>query len=103
MYNVKVSRKFEEALEKIKDHATIRRILKKVTELTNDPESKGKPLKGYWKVKFRETNIKIKLRELRIGDWRVLYFIDHEKREVWLLYVDHRHRIFKKKLSFKLP
>ncbi|MEQ9715268.1 MAG: type II toxin-antitoxin system RelE/ParE family toxin [Candidatus Asgardarchaeum sp.] len=103
MYRVKVTKKFKESLEKIRNNTVKRRILEKVIELTDNPKNKGKLLKGYWRVKFCENIIEVRLWELRIGDWRVIFYINHEQKEVWLLYVNHRHRIFKRKSFFRIP
>ncbi|MDO8734275.1 MAG: type II toxin-antitoxin system RelE/ParE family toxin [Elusimicrobiota bacterium] len=30
------------------------------------------------------------------GDWRVLYWISHEKRKIWIFRIEHRSRVYKK-------
>ena len=103
MYEIIATKKFECSLKKIKDKFIRNRILEKISELFEDPENKGKQLKGVWKVRVHGTVFELRLREMKIGDWRIFYYVDHAQKEVWLLYVDHRSRIFKRKLFLNFP
>jgi mRNA interferase RelE/StbE len=58
------------------------RIKEHLRELENDPEEKGTRLKysRFWR--------------LRIGNYRVIYEIDREKRRVYVLFVGHRRAVY---------
>jgi mRNA interferase RelE/StbE len=69
------------------DRATSQRILDKIKWLSQnmgiaDPEPLSHDLKGKWK--------------LRVGDWRVVYSLDHPGHSMVVLYVGHRSQIYKK-------
>ncbi len=48
--------------------------------LVQDPLGLSKPLKGIFKGLLRH----------RIGDYRIVYAVDHEKRRLIILHVKHR-------------
>ncbi|MFQ6055562.1 MAG: type II toxin-antitoxin system RelE/ParE family toxin [Methanosarcinales archaeon] len=60
------------------------RIAKKLELLKKDPY-KCKPLKGSMKGNYR----------LRVGDYRVIYYIDETKKWICLKSVDHRKKVYK--------
>lgn len=45
------------------------------------------PLHGEWRGFFK----------LRVGDWRVVYLIEYDRRVILIRYIDRRDRIYKKK------
>ena len=58
------------------------RIKKQLQELKDNPERIGKQLQysNFW--------------SLRIGDYRAIYEINREKREVIILFVGHRKKVY---------
>jgi mRNA-degrading endonuclease RelE of RelBE toxin-antitoxin system len=36
------------------------------------------------------------LQKYRIGDWRVLFWVDHQRQAITLYTVEHRSRIYKR-------
>lgn len=59
-----------------------RRIKKKISELKEFPEERGKHLKhsGFW--------------SLRIGDYRAIYEIDREQERIIVLFIGHRKNVY---------
>lgn len=67
------------------DQTTRKRILKVINrKLTNHPQIYGKPskhkLSGYW--------------SLRIGDHRVIYMMNAEKRSITITHIGHRKAVY---------
>jgi mRNA interferase RelE/StbE len=78
----------EDALKDLKkiDKAAARKIIDKVKYyLVLNPVGLGKPLKGNFKGLLR----------YRIGDYRVVYVVDHEARLVRILAVNHRKSVYR--------
>ena len=68
-------------LEKI-EHQTRTRITERLKELKNNPEAIGKVLKhsDFW--------------SLRIGDYSTIYEIDRAKKQVIILFVGHKKKVY---------
>jgi mRNA interferase RelE/StbE len=69
-------------------HAVGTRIMGKAlwladTFLEHTPVSLGGKFKGLYK--------------LRVGDWRVVYEIDHRRKALVVNFVDHRSKIYKRR------
>ncbi len=78
----------EGALEDLKDlgKTQSRKIIGKVEGyLAQDPVKLGKPLKGLFKGLYR----------YRCGDFRIIYAIDHDEREILIQTVGNRKDIYK--------
>ena len=73
--------KAEKEVEKI-EHQTRTRITERLKELKNNPEAIGKVLKhsDFW--------------SLRVGDYRVIYEIDRAKKQVIILFVGHKKKVY---------
>jgi mRNA interferase RelE/StbE len=58
------------------------RIKERLRELKNNPESIGKALKpsDFW--------------SLRIGDYRAIFEIDRAKKQVIVLFIEHRKKVY---------
>lgn len=68
------------------DKKVARRIVDKVeNHLIKSPEEFGKPLKGTFSGFFR----------YRIGDYRVVYYLDKEENTLKILNIGHRKEIYK--------
>lgn len=74
---VKSARKLPEQIKK--------NILKKIEELFVKPQ-KGELLKGDLE----------NLRRIRVGDYRIIYWVDKEKREILIVKIGRRGDIYKK-------
>ncbi len=57
-------------------------VVERLRELREDPDGKGKRLSqsDFW--------------SLRVGDYRVIYEIEREKRRVLVLFVGHRSKVY---------
>ena len=78
-----------EALKELSsfDKKTAERILYKVsTHLVKSPAKLGKQLKGEYAGFFK----------YRIGDWRVVYHLDEEKKTITITKIGHRKEVYKK-------
>ena len=63
---------------------TALRILKKLTELERDPYGLGSTaLVG-----------DPSRRRLRVGDYRVIYALEHQRLVIWVIRVDHRATVY---------
>ena len=58
------------------------RIIESAKQLCENPDKLGKPLKqsDYW--------------SLRVGDYRVIYEINQNKKQVVILFVGHRSKVY---------
>ena len=58
------------------------RIIESAKQLRENPDKLGKPLKqsDYW--------------SLRVGDYRVIYEIDQNKKQVVILFIGHRSKVY---------
>lgn len=73
--------KAAKALEKIEKSIRLR-IIEKLRELGDHPERIGKPLKY--------TNFQ----SLRVGDHRAIYEVSRDKKQVVVLFVGHRKKVY---------
>src|SRR3989338_9264883 len=76
-------------LKSIKDKELLRRIGHKINELENNPYPQDiERVEGYKDVKvFR----------VRVGDYRILYFVDQTAQKIYVEKIDKRERVYKKK------
>jgi mRNA interferase RelE/StbE len=58
------------------------RIIESAKQLLENPDKLGKPLKqsDYW--------------SLRVGDYRVIYEINQNKKQVIILFIGHRSKVY---------
>jgi mRNA interferase RelE/StbE len=58
------------------------RIIESAKQLCKNPDKLGKPLKqsDYWR--------------LRVGDYRVIYEINQNKKQVVILFIGHRSKVY---------
>jgi len=68
-------------LQKTEKHVRAR-IIETAKQLSETPDKIGKPLKqsDFW--------------SLRVGDYRVIYEIDQNKKQVVILFVGHRSKVY---------
>lgn len=87
MYSLKTTPYFDKDLKKL-DSSIAKRILSKLNYLANNPnlaewvEHLPKDLTG--------------LKKYRVGDWRVLFWLNNGRKEIILYGVDHRGSVYKR-------
>jgi mRNA interferase RelE/StbE len=59
-------------------------ILNAINKIQKDPKG-AKPLEGKFKGKFR----------IRVGDYRVIYWVNDEEQAIYIIAVGHRKDIYK--------
>ncbi|MBU3902564.1 MAG: type II toxin-antitoxin system RelE/ParE family toxin [Candidatus Thermoplasmatota archaeon] len=84
-YRIKVTKQFEKDFTKLKQDLK-EGIIKKVDLLKENPY-KFKRLHGRLRGKY----------SLRIGDYRIVYSINEDEKEVILYCFGHRKKVYKKK------
>ncbi|MDI6760428.1 MAG: type II toxin-antitoxin system RelE/ParE family toxin [Candidatus Brocadiaceae bacterium] len=85
MYNIVIERKAGKALKELPEQI-IKKIVSVIERLKDEPVPQGSlKLKGKFKNGYR----------LRIGDYRVLYTVDEERKEVSIFQVGHRREIYR--------
>ena len=90
-YIVVASRRFNRDVERLPERVR-RRVLTAVRELAENPYL-GKPLRGF---PLRVGGIRQTPYSLRVGDYRVIYIIDHFAGTIFLITVGHRRNVYKK-------
>lgn len=85
MYEIVYTKTFENDLKKL-DKPIIQRIIAKVLETANNPYN-IQPLK------YSPKELK-QLYKLRVGDWRVLFWLDRGNKILTLYVVEHRSKIY---------
>jgi mRNA interferase RelE/StbE len=84
-YGISVSSVARKNLARI-DPVIRRRIAVKIDELAADPEPAGcKALQGAKPLTLR----------VRVGDWRILYRVNHADSRVLIIDIDHRGDIYR--------
>jgi mRNA interferase RelE/StbE len=81
IFTVLLHPKAAKELEKI-ENTTKTRIVERLRDLKDNPEKVGKILKhsNFW--------------SLRVGDYRAIYEIDRTKRQVVVLFIGHRKKVY---------
>jgi len=82
IFSIKATKRFERKLDKL-PLSLKTTILQRVSELETNPYL-GRKLRGKLEGLY----------SLRVGDYRVLYWIDIDKAVIWLLEVEHRKKIY---------
>ena len=78
---------FDQAFKRL-DPFIAREVGKKLTWLSAHPEVLRHA------VRYLPTELH-GLQKYRVGDWRVLFWVDHAKRTITLYTVEHRSKIYK--------
>jgi mRNA interferase RelE/StbE len=80
-FKVLLHPKAAKELQKTETHIRTR-IIERAKQLRENPEKLGKPLKqsDFWSQ--------------RIGDYRIIYEIDQNKKQVVILFVGHRSKVY---------
>lgn len=88
MYQIKTTPTFDKDIKKL-DRQIAKRIIEKIEYLSVHPEFLKFP------VKYLPEHLE-GLQKYRVGDWRVLFWVDRKKKEITLYGVEHRGRVYKK-------
>lgn len=85
MYRIVIEKKAAKALKELPE-GIINKVINAIDALKENPVPKGSlKLKGRFKSGYR----------LRVGDYRVLYTINEEYKEVSIFQVGHRREIYR--------
>ena len=86
MLSVRFERPAEKFVLRFKDKTLIKRIFKKIEELKEEPfPSDAVRVEEYKKDKvFR----------VRVGDYRILYYVDYEKSLIVIINIDRRSKVY---------
>lgn len=87
MYRVRKTPSFNKDFQKL-DASIAQRIVEKINYLADNPALAKK-------VKYLPADI-TDLMKYRVGDWRILLWIDHTQKEIILYAIDHRGSVYKK-------
>lgn len=88
MYKVETTLEFEKDINNLSYEVALR-ILNKLQWLSRHPEILRHPLKNLPK------DLK-NLQKYRVGDYRILLWVDHSKKSITLYGVEHRRSIYKR-------
>lgn len=88
MYKIKFTPTFEEDLKKLDRHIA-KRIIEKIDWLAKNPKALGAP------VKYLPKTLK-GLRKYRVGDWRILFWLDQRNKMIILYGAEHRGSIYER-------
>jgi len=83
MYKISITRRAEKDLKNL-ERAAKNRIVTAISDLKND----ARPL-GCRKIQSEESVWRI-----RVGDWRIGYFIDDVKQEINIIRIAHRKEFY---------
>ena len=85
-YKILVGKRAERGLESIKDNTILRRLIRKIDELANNPRQLG-----VRKITGSDIDYRI-----RMGDYRIIYQINDAQKVVEIIGIGHRKEIYKK-------
>lgn len=88
MYQISTTPTFDKDIKKLDRHVA-KRVIEKIEYLATHPELLRSPMR--YLPKHLED-----LQKYRVGDWRVLLWVDHQKKKITLYGVEHRGRAYKK-------
>lgn len=85
MFSAHVDKQALKFLEKLKDKQLYRRLMARVDELEQDPFPRDcRIVEGYEQKVFR----------VRVGDYRILYYVVFETQTVYVFIIDKRGRVY---------
>lgn len=87
MYKINPTPTFKKDLKSL-DRPIARRVIEKIEHLAKNPHLAEI-------VAHAPDNLK-GLKKYRVGDWRVLFWLNNERKEIILYGVDHRGSVYKR-------
>lgn len=88
MYQVLATPTFEKSFKKL-DKSIRKRIVEKIIWLADHPELLTQV------VQYLPEDLK-GLKKYRVGDWRILFWVDRKQSVITLYLVDHRRAVYSK-------
>ena len=88
MFDVRTTPAFDADIKKLNKQVA-ERIITKIEELSRKPQLLRSTLKYMPKDLAN-------LQKYRVGDWRVLFWLNNKKRQIVLYGVEHRSRVYKR-------
>ncbi|MBI4824139.1 MAG: type II toxin-antitoxin system RelE/ParE family toxin [Nitrospirae bacterium] len=88
MYRIDTTPDFDKDIKSL-DSSTASRIIKKIEWLACHPDLMKHPMK-YLPKEMKS------LQKYRVGDYRVLFWVDHNHKFITLYGVEHRRTVYKK-------
>jgi len=86
-YSLRPLQTFENSLIRL-DANIARRVIKKLEMLAENSSLIPRPMGGLPKDL-------VGLHKIRVGNWRVFFWVNHEKKELVLYFVEHRDGLYK--------
>ncbi|MEK6939779.1 MAG: type II toxin-antitoxin system RelE/ParE family toxin [Nanoarchaeota archaeon] len=86
MFSVDYENQAAKFIKKLVVKADVKRIVHKIEELSENPfPQEATRVEGYQEVKvFR----------VRVGDYRILYFVDYNNSTLYVVKIDKRERVY---------
>ena len=86
MFSVKYENKASKFLNKLAVKTDVKRIVYKIEDLAKNPfPQESKRVEGYNDIKvFR----------VRVGNYRILYFVDYDNSKLYIINIDKRERVY---------
>ncbi len=88
MYQIKTTPSFDKDIKKLNSQIA-ERIIEKLDFLAENPDFLNKS------VKYLPKDLE-GLRKYRVGNWRILFWVNHNAQEITLYGIDSRDRVYKK-------
>lgn len=87
-YQLRTTPTFDHTFKRL-DPSTARHVAKKLQWLSAHPELLRQP------VRYLPTDLQ-GLQKYRVGDWRILFWVDHGSQTMTLYAVEHRSSVYKR-------
>lgn len=88
MFQIKSAPTFDADIKRLNKQVA-KRVVVKIEELAKKPQLLGN------KIKYLPKDL-ASLQKYRIGDWRVLFWVNQRKEEIILYGVEHRSTVYKR-------
>ena len=86
MFSVHIEKQALKFLEKLKDKQLRKRLMNRIDELELEPFPRDcRAVEGYYQKVYR----------VRVGDYRILYYVVFETRIVYVFIIDKRSTVYK--------
>ena len=88
MYKIETTATFDKQIKKL-DIGIAKRIIEKAEDLSAKPDLLRYPLKHL-------PDDLAGLQKYKVGDWRILFWVNHQEETIILYFVEHRSKIYRK-------
>ena len=86
MFKIVYTKTFENDFKKL-DKSVAKRIIDKISEAAKNPHN-------FQPLKYSPKDLQ-NLYKLRVGDWRILFWLNYKNKIMTLYIIEHRSRIYK--------